>query len=216
MRDDTSNRKLGLDDAYAVETPDDNRALYRDWASSYEAEFIDTHRYVYHRNVAELYAASQADVEAPVLDVGCGTGIVGVALRDAGVTTVDGIDISPEMLEEAAHKQAYRDLTVVDVTEPLPMADDLYGGVVSAGTFTHGHLGPEPLPELVRIVRPGGVLAIGINAEHFEEHGFSAALDDLAARGAIAPPELESIRMYEAGAGDWADDLALVAVLRKR
>ena len=29
-----------------------------------------------------------------------------------------------------------------DLTEPIALADDRYAGIVSAGTFTHGHLGP--------------------------------------------------------------------------
>lgn len=33
---------------------------------------------------------------------------------------------------------------------------------MSVGTFTHGHVGPEAIHEVVRIVRPGGVIALGI------------------------------------------------------
>jgi predicted TPR repeat methyltransferase len=215
MTDANEVRRLGLDDAYAVKTPEDNRALYRDWAATYEDDFIAPRGYTYHLSVVELFAQAGPNADAPVLDVGCGTGIVGVALRDAGFDVVDGIDLSPEMLEQAATKRVYRSLIEVDVTQPMSFDDDAFGGVTSVGTFTHGHLGPEPLHELVRVTQPGGVLAIGINAEHYEEHRFGAVLNDMLSAGSIVERRLERVRIYAKGDDEHADDLALVAVLRK-
>jgi len=216
MSSDANERKLGLADAYAVRTPDDNRALYRDWAATYESDFADARGYVYHLEVARLFAAAVPPIDGPVLDVGCGTGIVGVALRELGVEVIDGIDISPEMLAEAARKQTYRSLTEADLTRALAIADDTYAGITSVGTFTHGHLGPEPLRELVRVTRPRGLLAIGINAEHYASEGFEALLSELAGTGAITEPVLHDVRIYEAADDEWADDLASVAVFRRR
>ena len=85
MSSDAEDRKLGLADAYAVRTPDDNRALYRDWAATYESDFAEARGYVYHLEVARLFAAAVPPIDGPVLDVGCGTGIVGIALVVAGV-----------------------------------------------------------------------------------------------------------------------------------
>lgn len=217
MTPDADDRKLGLADAYAVRTPDDNRALYRDWAATYERDFTEARGYVYHLEVARLFAsAAPAPVDGPVLDVGCGTGIVGVALRELGIETIDGIDISPEMLAEAAQKHTYRSLTEADLTRALAIADDTYAGITSVGTFTHGHLGPEPLRELVRVTSPRGLFAIGINAEHYASEGFEALLSELAGTGAITEPVLHDVRIYEAADDEWADDLASVAVFRRR
>ena len=208
-------RKLGLADAYAVETPDDNRALYRDWAETYEEDFINPRGYTYHLSVVDVFASAKPDRTAPVLDVGCGTGIVGVALHEAGFTQIDGIDLSPEMLEQAGTKNIYQSLLEVDVTQTLPFEDATFGGVTSVGTFTHGHLGPEPLRELVRVTRPGGVLGIGINAEHYEEHGFAAVLNEMLETGVVTERRVERVRIYANADDEHADDLALVAVLRK-
>ena len=211
------NSRLGLADAYSVRTPDDNRALYRDWATTYETDFAEARGYVYHEGVARLFATAEpARPDGAVLDVGCGTGVVGVALRELGVETIDGIDISPEMLSEAAKKGIYRSLTEADLTLPIDLADGTYAGVISVGTFTHGHLGPEPLRELVRIVAPGGVLAIGINAEHYASAGFERLLGELTASGAITEPVLHQVRIYEAADDEWADDLAHVALCSRR
>ncbi len=214
-----TDRKLGLDDAYAVQTPEDNRALYRDWAESYETDFTHAHGYVYHEGVVAIFADRVAGFDiapdSPILDVGCGTGIVGVSLRSRGFVTIDGIDISPEMLHQAAAKSTYRTLTEVDVTEPLALGDATYDGILSVGTFTHGHLGPEPIRELTRLGAPGAVFAIGINAEHYDELGFGALFDELDGSGNITNLTFEKIRMYEGTTGEHAEDLAIVALFQR-
>jgi hypothetical protein len=44
-----------------------------------------------------------------------------------------------------------------------------YGGAVSTGTFTIAHVGPEALDEVLRVVRPGGLVGISVNAQHWEQ-----------------------------------------------
>ncbi len=154
-----------LEAAYALETPEDNRKLYAEWADTYESEFVTGTQYVYHRGVAEIFAAGFGDKGASVLDIGCGTGIVGDALRSLGVGVIDGIDISPEMLSAARTKvdgngAVYRDLIEADLTGTIGIADDLYDGVVSAGAFTHGHLGPGALAEILRVAKPFSPVAV--------------------------------------------------------
>lgn len=206
MGDDDS---LGLEQAYAVETPDDNRRLYAQWADTYDSDFIVKTGYRYHDEVARVLLADGVP-DGPVLDVGCGTGQVGRSLADAGVTQVDGVDISQEMLDQAALLGVYGALVEADLTLPLELDDDIYAAVVSAGTFTHGHLPPEPLAELVRVMRPGGRAAIGVNAAHFDELGFGAWLDAAAARGAITAYTTTMVPIYEGSNPADPDDMAQV------
>ena len=116
-----------LNDAYAVETPDDNRELYRRWASSFEDGFAASHGYIYDHNVAAALSDRSPDWSRPVLDVGCGTGLVGLALSEVGAETLDGIDLSPEMLAVAKTKTLggrplYRELIEADLTQPIALA----------------------------------------------------------------------------------------------
>ncbi|MGI9646794.1 MAG: class I SAM-dependent DNA methyltransferase [Ilumatobacteraceae bacterium] len=210
-----------LEAAYAVDGPDANRTLYADWADSYDETFIEPSGYVYHRRVAESLLAGFDPESGPVLDVGCGTGVVGVALRDLGVTHVDGIDISAEMLDRAGEKQVdgapvYRELIEADLTAEIDLDDDRYAGVVSAGTFTHGHLGPEALGEVIRVARPGARFAIGINSAHFEELGFRTYLDDQVSASVITAYELVDAPIYgDTGSAD-PDHVARVATFAVR
>lgn len=206
-----SGEPIGLDDAYAVSTPEDNRRLYARWADTYESEFIDPRGYRYHRHVAAAYV--QGDMPSgPVLDVGCGTGLVGAELRGNGVREIDGADISAEMLAKAAGKNAcgpvYRRLLEIDLTQPLPIADHSYAGIVSAGVFTHGHLPPDPLDELIRVAVPGARFALGVNAAHWSELGFGAWFDAAADEGRIRPYELRRVDVYEGSDPDKPDEWA--------
>jgi SAM-dependent methyltransferase len=213
------DEQLGLDEAYAVETPDDNRRLYAQWANTFEADFIEPQGYVYHLRVVELFVA--AGGSGPVLDVGAGTGIVGAALRAARCSPVDAVDISPEMLAQAEAKRTdddepvFRELVVADLTQGMPLEDATYSGIVSVGTFTHGHLGPAVMHELYRVAAPGAHLAIGVNAEHYEERGFAAHFAEAVAEGLISEPTHDDVRIYTATTGAHADDIARVVRFRR-
>lgn len=209
---------LGLDEAYAVETPDDNRRLYAAWAPTYDTGFLIESGYVYDAAVARLFVATGG--RGPVLDVGCGTGAVGIRLAERGVGPIDGLDISPEMLDVAATKAVhgravYRSLLVGDLTAGVEVADNSYAGVVSAGTFTHGHLGPDSLDEVVRLGTPGCRFAIGINAEHHDSLGFGAHIARLVERGAITDVDRHDVAIYENNTTDHGADRALVVIFTK-
>ena len=207
-----------LDVAYSVETPDDSRNLYRRWASTYDEDFIDATGYVYHDNVVAAFLDAGGAAGGAIADVGCGTGGIGVALADLGVPNVDGLDISPEMLEVARTKRsvhgtpAYRNLIEADLTASVPIDDDAYHGVISTGVFTHGHHGPSALTEIVRIAAPTALCAIGINEHFYEEHRFDAWFAKAAGDGLINVPQLISVRIYDELDGEHGGTRAVVAI----
>jgi SAM-dependent methyltransferase len=141
--------------AYSLDGPEASRSLYARWADTYDSSFITASKYVYHEHVADVFAEHARHGVAPtdrLVDIGCGTGIAGVALRRHAFVEIDGIDISPEMLRQAEAKQyegtaVYRNLIEADLTQPLAITSGTYAGAVSTGTFTHGHVGPAALAE---------------------------------------------------------------------
>ena len=196
-----SAEELGLDRAYATEGPEANRELYASWAATYESGFIVDSGYVYHQEVVKVFCDGSSELSGPVLDVGCGTGVIGGELAKLGVSVIDGIDISPEMLAEAAAKNhhgrpVYRQLIEADLTGRTELADNAYVGVVSSGAFTHGILGPETISELLRAARPGARFALGINSAHFEKFGFDQWLEQRRSDGHIAKLEFKLRPIY--------------------
>ncbi len=194
--------------AYAAKGPEANRELYASWAKTYESGFIVDSGYVYHQEVVKVFSDGFTQRSQPVLDVGCGTGVVGGELAKLGVSVIDGIDISPEMLAEAAAKTCngrpvYRQLIEADLTGHTELAVGTYAGIVSSGAFTHGIFGPETILKLLRAASPGARFALGINSAHFEEFGFADWLEQQQLDGHIAELEFTLRPIY--GGADEAD-----------
>lgn len=210
--------------AYALDGPDANRALYARWADTYDSGFVVDSGYTYPEVVVEVFAAHGLDSVGPdeaVVDIGCGTGLAGQALRRHRAVAIDGIDISSDMLRHAASKHhdgdpIYRALIEADLTQPLDVADATYAGAVSVGTFTHGHVGPEALAGVLCIIRTGGRAAFGINAAHFASAGFDATFDQLVQQGRITDLRFIHAPIYEGA--DMADhnQYARIAVFTVR
>jgi ubiquinone/menaquinone biosynthesis C-methylase UbiE len=209
------DKKLGLEDAYGVKSPDDNVRLYHDWAETYDAEFAVSRGYVYPAKLARLFAERAGKTDIPVLDVGAGTGLVAEALAKISTVPVDAIDISVDMLDVSREKGLYQDYLEADLTGPLDIVDAHYGAIVSAGTFTHGHVSPVALNELLRIARPGALFCLGINATAFDKYGFGSAFAALNGKGEISPVEFVLQNYYDNATDEHAADMAYTAVFRK-
>lgn len=199
--------------AYALNSPEDNKRLYSEWAGDYDESFAAREDYQLHIHTARAFV--RAGGQGPVLDVGAGTGLCGAVLAGLGVGPIDATDISAEMLDQAMRKDTYRDAIEADLTQGIPVPSHSYSGIVSSGTFTHGHLGPEVLPALLRVARPGAQFAVSINAKHFEKLGFADALTHLE-HDRIINLTLPEVRIYgDLAAGPNKDDTAFIALFER-
>lgn len=200
-----------LDEAYDINGPEDAKKLYENWAESYDESFAEGWSYIAPREIAAIYRAEAGHEDWPLLDIGAGTGLLAAELpgRD-----IDAIDISPEMLARAEAKGLYRSRMVGDLTQPLTLEDGAYGGVISSGTFTHGHVGPVCLPELFRVTRPGALFVCGTIPAVYDALGFGSALAGHVAAGRITPMRFADIPIYENADHSHADDRGLVMIFR--
>ena len=80
---------------------------------------------------------------------------------------------------------------------------------ISAGTFTHGHLGPDALINVLSALRPGGRMVVGINKEHFGANGFESALQAATHSQLISAPAFTEVQIYDEGSPHYGD-LALI------
>ena len=203
-----------LENAYKLSTPDDNVEYYNAFAASYDTDFADTLGWHYPAAIAAVYRDAATATDTPIADIGCGTGLVASALNFPR-EQVDGIDISAEMLRVSEEKQLYRSLYKVDLTKALDEITNDYGAVLSAGTFTSGHLGPEPLESLLDISRANALFVIGVKKVFFQEAGFEPVLRDLEVDGLIKDLQVAEVPMYAKAGHDHSADTAFALVYRK-
>ena len=171
--------KKGLNDAYSVKTPEDNIKLYKVWASSYDDDFAKKNDYRSAVLISNYYDKYSNKNDVPVLDVGAGTGLIAEVMNKKNTIDIDAIDISPEMLESAKSKNCYNKLIEADLTKNLDIDNNYYGAIVSAGTFTHGHIGPNALDELLRVTKPSGLFVITIHSKVYVNQNFEQKFQDI-------------------------------------
>lgn len=198
-----------LDTAYEINGPEQAQKAYDDWSATYDAEFAEAWGYIAPREIAGIFRERAGPGHAPILDVGAGTGLVAEHL-DGQV--LDGIDISAQMLAKAEEKGLYRARIEADLKRPLPMDSATYGGFVSSGCFTHGHVGPEVFPELLRVAKPGALFVLGTIPPVYDGTGIGSALALHQAAGRIGPLSFREIPIYEGGDHPHKNDRGLVMV----
>ena len=128
---------------------------YGEWALTYEDTVLDE---MDLRLLARVRSLDWTRI-AEAADLACGTGRTARWLRSQGVAHIDGVDITPEMLEQARAKAVHRRLDIARVTE-TGLRAEAYDLVIQV-------LADEHLPELrplyaeaARLARPTGRFVI--------------------------------------------------------
>lgn len=170
-----------LANVYNAKSIDELRKAYDEWADGYDAQIYGDYGSRNHELVVSLIRPHLGD-DAVLLDAGAGSGMVGLAARAAGFTTVDAMDLSVGMLEKARERGVYRHVQVGVLGEPLDYESDSYDAVLSAGVFTCGHAPARSLDELVRVVRPGGLISFTLRHDETPP-GFHEKMEALSQAG---------------------------------
>ena len=206
-------KRHNRDDAYRLTDVESHRIYYDEWADSYDAGFAGEEGYIYPETLARRYIDLADPEDTPVADLGCGTGLAGAAFAGSGFS-VDGFDVSEGMLEQAKAKGVYRNLRIADLTRRTGLPRGEYGGMISCGTFTLGHLGPADLETSLIMARSGALCLIGINAKHYEEQGFGDTFRSLEASGGIVGFRIEDGEIYRGGDVSDTVNVARLAIFR--
>jgi predicted TPR repeat methyltransferase len=130
---------------------------YDEWAQSYDAD-LASWSYQAPTVVADVVVAGHPTAGS-VLDVGCGTGLVGRALRARGYAgRILGLDISRASLVVAKQGGAYDELEHADLQQRLPIEDDSVGAIACVGVMTYLPDVEAVWREFARAVQPGGLV----------------------------------------------------------
>ena len=199
-----------LERAYTVKSSDDIKRLYRDWADTYDEHLESGLGYRAPELLSSMLSRVVSNFESKILDVGCGTGLVGSSLSTLGYTNLDGLDFSLDMLEVAREKRIYKNLIQADLNKKLKVKDAIYDAIICCGTFTRGHVGPDVLIELIRILKKRGPLACTINSSVWIEKEFDRWIETAIKNGLLAMEKKSSEDYFSK-----SDEKGFFCLLRK-
>lgn len=140
----------------------ETRDHYDAWAGDFDAD-MERAGYAAPARVAAALGAQASDRGAAVLDLGCGTGLGGAALRAAGFAAVDGVDFSSGMLERARAKSIYRAMILADLAEGLSVQAGDYGNAVAVGVLAPGHAPARAIDAVLAVLPSGGCFAFSLS-----------------------------------------------------
>lgn len=142
------------------------RGLFDGYADGFDRHLVDVLHYRAPQLIAQQVAALAKATGrrfGAALDLGCGTGLCGPLLAPL-VETVDGIDLSPTMLEAARRRGIYRTLVQADIVEHLRTTEVRYDLLVAADVFIYIGALDAVFAGARRVLQPGGVLCASVEA----------------------------------------------------
>ncbi len=160
--------------------------------------------YFGHVLVAEGLQKHAARTNLDILDIGCGTGLVGAQIRHlAG--KLDGVDISLPMLEKARDKEIYDSLDQADFVSFMCAHPDSYDAILGAATLIHFGDLHAVFQAAAKCLRDGGLFVFtlfsnepGVSIEA-GRMGFSVATNDKLAKSGCYTHSANYVERLAAG-----------------
>lgn len=186
------------------------RAYYDDLAESYDRQ-LDDWRYRAPDEAAAMLKACVAP-DASIFDAGCGTGLMGAALRAAGFTgPIDGGDLSPKSIALAKARCVYRSLSVMNFQEqPLPAAEKAYDAAVCIGVLTYIPDAGKLMRDFCRLAKPGGAVLFTHREDLFRSRDYEAMLTGLEREGLWSRLAVTEPRPYLPCNPDFAEEIGVI------
>jgi predicted TPR repeat methyltransferase len=129
---------------------------------------VDTLGYRAHLHLRTLFDRLRPEAKAPlrILDLGCGTGLVGEAFKDlAQGGRLDGIDLAPQMIEAARRRGIYSELFLNDLESHLAVPGLAYDLILAADTMIYlGDLRPT-FSGVAEHLAPDGLYVFAVEAK---------------------------------------------------
>jgi predicted TPR repeat methyltransferase len=168
---------------------------YDDWAPNYDDD-LTSWSYRAPTVVAETVVTRHPEARS-ALDVGCGTGLVGRALRARGFGGhLRGLDISEASLAIARERGEYDGLEHADLQQRLEVADGSVDAVVCVGVMTYLPDVESVWRELARVARPGGLVVVTQREDLWAERDCQGVVDRLHDEGVWSPVDIAGPAPY--------------------
>ena len=164
------------------------RALFDDYASGFDRHLVKKLAYRGPELIAEALERAalkrfRAFAFETVLDLGCGTGLMGGALAGA-YKRIEGVDLSPRMLAQAERTKLYESLHEGELVAYLHgRAEREADLVVAADVFVYMASLEDAFRAAHRVLRRGGFLAFTVQAQTDDAEDFALGEDARYAHG---------------------------------
>ena len=174
-----------IHESHKIKSKEKLREYYKTWSNNYDND-VRSCQYNGPETITNILTKNYNIYGSSILDVGCGTGLLGDYLfKNKYQISIDGIDISPEMIEIARKRKYYDDLRIVDIFNVTTSQNKKYDYIVSAGMFTHNHVGPSAVENILHFLEIDGVLIFTVRNSFAEQSNFKAYIVDLLTRKKI-------------------------------
>lgn len=140
--------------------PEYVEALFDDYAPRFEEALLDRLDYRVPERLAQMLAPYPVQT---VLDLGCGTGLMGAALARRPARLI-GVDLSTAMLEQAEDKSLYTELHSHELHDWLAKNVDHFDLIVAADVFSYIGALDEVIHACAPRLSPQGILAFSVEA----------------------------------------------------
>ena len=191
-----------------------HQKYYDNWAEDYDKD-VANNDYVGPEYLVNYFLemSKNGKISLPhdisdlkVIDVGCGTGFVGVELKKAGFEYIDGVDNSQGMVDQAYKTGVYETLIGrCDLHKKAPfIMHNQYDLAISCGVFTLDLVKPSALEWLVKVTKPGGFILLTSRVSYTKEHQFEEYCKELERQGQLSLIEMRSnVKYLHISRGDY-------------
>ncbi|MFO1311370.1 MAG: tetratricopeptide repeat protein [Burkholderiales bacterium] len=152
----------------AERAPDDYVAtLFDQYAEDFDAHLVGVLKYDVPAQLARAMStawASEPRKQYRILDLGCGTGLMGVELAPF-VKNLTGVDLSTKMLDKARARNLYTRLEQADLEVMMRGEQDAsYDAIVAADVFVYVGKLDALAEQAYRLLAPGGLFAFSVES----------------------------------------------------
>ena len=166
-----------LDKIYKSNSYSTSKDLYQKWAPSYDDELTEN-KYVTPLRCAQILSNYIKNKNIKILDIGCGTGLSGFALKKNGFKSIDGLDLSEEMLKIAEQKKIYQSLFNFDLNNPSDF-NHKYDAIIAAGVISPTHANPDTIISSYSMLKKKGLMIFSINDHALNDSLFFSSINKI-------------------------------------
>lgn len=147
--------------------------FYDEWSNSYDTD-VSNCNYVGPESIVNILTKKFKIHGSKIIDIGCGTGLLSEYLDKLKYQIeIDGLDFSNEMLSVSKCRNYYDKLFQKDVYTITPDTDIKYDFGISVGMFTHNHVEPRAIKNILHYIVSEGVFIFTVRDSYCVEKDFS-------------------------------------------